>query len=189
MRPRMIMTLAFVFLLASSFIAISPSRADAFPTGAPLVYFPVSPCRILDTRVSIGTIPATHAIDVFVRGSNLLASDGAGRADCNVPTNAEVAVVNITVVNPSNVGYIRANATGFVLSPSGTYSRMSYRPGQNDSNEIAVGLCNTLLFPAPHQPCGGVNGRYNDFQVKNMGPGALDLVADVMGYYARLVTE
>jgi hypothetical protein len=163
------------------------SLASAYPTGAPLFSFPVEPCRVLDTRVNLGALPGGTAMDVHVRGSNLLASEGAARTDCGIPPEAEAVVLNVTVIQSTTGGYLKINSYGTVSGVNGPYSRLTFRPLENDSTEIQVGLCNTYLYPAPHQPCGFNGSTYDDIQILNMAPSgsSLHIVADVVGYLAR----
>lgn len=172
---------SFLIILFSACLSLL-----AHPTGAALYSFPVIPCRILDTRVSLGALQANTAMDVHVRGSALLSSEGAGISDCDVPPKAEAVMVNVTVVSPSSTGHLKINGYGEVAGPHGIYSRFNYRPFENDSNEMQIDLCNIFLFPAPHEPCGFDGFRYNDFQVLNVATaGSLHIVMDVVGYLAR----
>lgn len=161
--------------------------ATANPTGAGLLVYPVEPCRVLDTRAGKGVIAVNVAIDVFVRGSQLRASDGAQRTDCRVPAAAEAVIVNVTAVWPEGNGFLKINGTGWVYGPQGQYSRLTYRAGENDANEMTVSLCNSYFAPHPHAACPqDGNGRYLDFQVLNpVGGAPVHLVVDVVAYLAR----
>lgn len=175
-------TLSFFALLSLAFAV----AASANPTGAGLLVYPVEPCRILDTRVSIGPVDVNTAIDVFVRGSQLQASDGAQRSDCGVPPEAEAVVVNVTVVGPQGNGYLKINGTGRAYGPQGRYSRLTYRLGENDANEMTISLCNVYILPSEQEACpyDGM-GRYSDFQVLNAIGSPVWVVVDVVAYLAR----
>lgn len=169
-----------------------PTTTEAGHTGTPLLTFSVHPCRILDTRVDIGPLQGSHAMDVHVRGSSLLeqeegVSSGAQRADCHVPPEAEAVMVNVTVINPQSGGHLKINGYGAVNDPMGSYSRLNYRIGENDSNEIFVNLCNVFNFPGPHVPCGFDGERYQDFQILNGAPStsSTHIVIEVVGYFTR----
>lgn len=169
-------------------LAFFSSVVLANPTGAPLLTFPVEPCRVLDTRVSLGPLEASHTMDVFVRGDSLDPSHGANQTDCGIPFEAEAVVVNIVAVSATGVGALKVNGTGFVHGPQGNYSRINYRLGENDANELIVSLCNVFLYPTPQAPCGLSNGVSNDFQILNTSPtSSLHIVADVVGYLARVL--
>lgn len=163
-----------------------PVPATANPTGAPLFTYPVEPCRFMDTRVGPGPLlPDLYAMDGWVRGSKLQASNGATTTDCGVPPEAESVRMNITVLAPSgSSGHLRINGTGWLHQS--TFSRINYSSGQTIANEIEVSLCNTYFFPTPQTPCpyDGM-GRYLDFQMRNYGTGPVHIVGDVVGYLAR----
>ena len=170
---------------------ILPVAASAVPTGAPLFTYPLEPCRILDTRVSLGPLLGGWGMDVHVRGSNLLASEGAEALNCGVPPEAEAVMVNVTVLQPTSGGYLKVSGVGTVAGVygAGNYSRLTFRALENDANEMLVALCNYQLFPAPHLPCGyaTTNGRYSDFQIQSKAPdgSTVHIVVDVVGYLAR----
>jgi hypothetical protein len=187
-------SLLFVCLLLSAFVV------RAHPTGAPLAFFALEPCRVLDTRVSLdpekeplGPIGGQTASDlIFVRGSNLLPEHGAQRADCGVPASAEAVAVNFTVIGPLSGGHLRINGPGQEGAGGGVngpYSRLTYRLGQNDNEEMTVGLCNANAPGFPHVPCAwDADGHFADIQVFNAGPvgSSVHLVADIVGYYAAM---
>lgn len=160
----------------------------AAPTGSPLIVQPVEPCRVLDTRATLGALSANTAMSVYVRGSNLPSNQG-GQSDCAIPPAAEAVVINVVAIAPTTVGHLKINGTG---GSSGTYSRVNYTPAENIANEMTVGLCNVFLFPHEHEPCPGPvilgPGVYADLQIINMAPAgsSTHIVADVVGYLARM---
>lgn len=159
--------------------------ASANPTGAPLAFFPVEPCRILDTRVSLGQISPSSGLVVFVRGENLLEDDGATHADCGIPVEAEAVKVNVVAVTPNTAGTLRLNGWGFIHGPMGIYARLNYSAGDTVANEMTVSLCNASPYPFPHQPCVFDNeGHYGDFSLTTQS-GTLHVVIDAVGYFAR----
>lgn len=161
------------------------ASAFANPTGAPLQVFPVHPCRIFDTRVSLGPLPDGYAVDVFVRGDNLPASYGALQSDCGVPREAEAVIVNVTAINPSAAGYLKISGTGWVTSPAGAYARLTFNAGDLVSNEMTISLCNIYLYPADHAACFyDSNGHYADFQIVSAGA-SVHIAAEVVAYLKR----
>ena len=62
----------------------SEGFADLGDTGADLIYTPVAPCRIIDTRVSGagGPIPGNGTRDFVVVGATGFASQGGNPAGC-----------------------------------------------------------------------------------------------------------
>ncbi len=65
------------------------------PGSGGLSFYPLQPCRILDTRNPPGTPPFSSTIAVNVSGSA-----------CSVPSTAQAYVLNATVVPPGFLGYI-----------------------------------------------------------------------------------
>jgi len=67
---------------------------------ADLVYTPVTPCRIIDTRYAGGPIPAGTTRSFLVTGTNYSAQGGIATG-CGVPFGpTTAAVVNFVAVNP-----------------------------------------------------------------------------------------
>lgn len=76
-----------------------------------LVYVPVTPCRIIDTRVAGGVIAANTTRDFDVTSVTNYSSQGGDASNCNGVGSAgsfAAAVINFTVVTPSTGGYITA---------------------------------------------------------------------------------
>jgi len=75
-----------------------------------LVYVPVTPCRLLDTRLAGGTIPAGGTRGFNIASATDYTAQGGSNTDCNVGNIGAIgsAVINFTVVNPSIAGYITA---------------------------------------------------------------------------------
>jgi hypothetical protein len=163
---------------------------SATPTGSPLVYHPIDPCRALDTRAAIGPLAANTAMDVYVRGSVLPPNQG-GQSDCGIPPDAESVIVDVHVIGPTATGYLRINSTGSVNGPNGPYSRIVYNGLQFESGSSVVSLCGVFLAPHPYQPCAGPVGSpglYSDFQILNSAPAGTSthVAVDVTGYFVRM---
>jgi hypothetical protein len=60
-----------------------------------LSFYPVTPCRVLDSRLPAGAPPISTTIDVNVTAS-----------PCGIPATAQAFVFNATVVPPGPLGYI-----------------------------------------------------------------------------------
>ena len=77
-------------------------------TRAQLVYTPVVPCRVLDTRAAGGNLAPGIPRDFRVTGVDL-SSQGGDVAGCNVPQGRATAVlVNLVSVNATGAGNLRA---------------------------------------------------------------------------------
>ncbi len=153
------------------------------------VFVPITPCRVVDTRISTGTFAGK--IDANTQRSFYFYSNGAGwswaaqggaggMASTACPGTALVAdggtlgappsaaVASITVVNPTQPGnFIAWGGAGGV-------------PGSSALNWSQAGqvLASTTILPA-----GGRTGGALDFTIRYNGPsGSADVVVDVVGY-------
>ena len=90
----------------------------------PLDYYPLTPCRLVDTRPSSPLQPGVAA-NFTVAGT------------CGVPATAIMLVVNVTVVGPDNAGYVQVYGGG--LAPPIT-SSINFAHQQLRSNNGLVGL-------------------------------------------------
>lgn len=90
-------------VLATSGKALGDAAAD-------LVYVPVTPCRIIDTRVAGGVIPANSVRDFDVTTAVTYAAQGGDATDCGIGSAGDfaAAVINFTVVTPNVAGYMTA---------------------------------------------------------------------------------
>lgn len=79
-----------------------------------LVYVPVTPCRIIDTRLAGGTIPASGTRSFDVAAATDYTAQGGSATNCGVGNVGAIgsAVINFTVVNPGIPGYVTAFAFG-----------------------------------------------------------------------------
>lgn len=77
------------------FAALALSAAPVLADG-PFRFFPITPCRVFDTRqpAYAPAIPAQTTRNVTVQGV------------CGIPVNAKAVVLNATIVGPSTDGYV-----------------------------------------------------------------------------------
>jgi hypothetical protein len=123
---------------------------------APLAFFPVTPCRLVDTRNPSGslggpTLTAGQARSFPVRSSS-----------CNLPATAQAYSLNFTAVPRGPLGYLTTWPTGTTLplvstlnAPTGTVT------------------ANAAILPA------GTNGDISVYVTD-----ASDVIIDVNGYFA-----
>jgi len=127
-----------------------------FAAGRP--FYPLTPCRLLDTRDPAGPLggPALAA-----DGSRLFTMTGV----CGVPADARALSANVTVTETTAAG-------GLTLHPGDeatpTASTVSFGAGLTRAN-------NAMLLVA-----GDGSGSVN---VVNRSPGPLHLIVDVNGYF------
>ncbi|MFZ5638878.1 MAG: hypothetical protein ACOY82_20085 [Pseudomonadota bacterium] len=94
--------------------ALAPPEKTLGQAANDLVFVPVTPCRIIDTRVAGGVIAAntTRTFDVTQEASPITsyAAQGGDASNCGIGNVGAfaAAVVNFTVVTPNAAGYITA---------------------------------------------------------------------------------
>ena len=125
-------------------------------TPGALAFYPVTPCRLVDTRINLLTTGALTAGET--RTLPLLSSA------CNLPASAQAYSLNFTVVPPSGgvVAYITAFPAGSSLPSVATL---------NDLTGTIV--ANAAILPA------GTSGSIDVYSTNNT-----DLVVDLNGYFA-----
>lgn len=132
--------------------ASTPSASATIAT--PGAFNALAPCRMLDTRTGNG-------------GQGPVASNGVvalkvtGRG--GVPANASAVVMNVTVANPTHVGFITAYPAGVAVPDA---SNLNFVPGLVVANQVTVKV--------------GANGVVN---LKNSAGGTVHLIADMAGYF------
>lgn len=160
-------------LTALSLVVFSTgANAQLGSSNKDLVFTPVAPCRIMDTRNpgSLSGILAAGSTRVFLGGVlSSYAIQGGSATTCNVLEGIDLAAVqlNFTVVNPSTGGYITAFPADAAAPPLA--ATMNFNAGDIKGNNA-----NLKLNQTPGQ-----------FQFKVFTSSQTHLVADVVGYYAR----
>ena len=135
-----------------------------------LVYTPVVPCRVADTRPSqggTGPIGTNSSKDfkVWVASGGFTAQGGSA-TNCNIPANPVAVVVNLTAVSPAGAG-------NFIVYPTGTPTFTSVL---NYSGAVTA-LANGAIVPVCQPNC------TNQLTVATNGAGA-DVIVDIVGYFA-----
>jgi len=108
-----------------------------------LVYTPVVPCRIVDTRTSqggpgaIGSF-ATYDIKVWV-ASGGFSAQGGDASNCNIPANPAAVALNFAAVDPAGPGNLIAYPAGASLPNT---SVLNYQSGTSAlSNGAIIKAC------------------------------------------------
>jgi uncharacterized repeat protein (TIGR01451 family) len=127
---------------------------------AALAFFPIAPCRLVDTRNKAGSLGGPSMTAGQTRTFPVLS------APCNLPVAARAYSLNFAVVPPGILGYLTAWPTGQSQPLAATL---------NDLTGTIVG--NAAIVPA------GTNGDINVFATA-----ATDVVIDVNGYFAPMGT-
>jgi len=131
------------------------------PPGSPgaLYFYPVTPCRVADTRPMGGMSGAFGPPAMSAGGSR---SFPVPASSCGVPSTAQAYSLNITVVPPGPLTYLTAWPTGLPLPVVSTLNSF-----------LGKAVANAAIVPA------GSNGAISVY-VTN----PTDLIIDVNGYFA-----
>jgi hypothetical protein len=166
-------------------LALSPEAARAQEATEPeapgvasssdMVYTPIMPCRLFDTRLAGGPIAAGTQRNFLVTAANL-ASQGGSATGCGVPTSSTAAVVNFTVVTPDGPGNLRAFATATPQPAAPVAATMTFGivTGLDAlSNGSVVPLCDRATTSCP---------ATGELRVQMSAAGG-HVVGDVVGYF------
>lgn len=163
---------------------IQPSLVTAAALGSAtseLVFVPLTPCRIIDTRLGSGgkLMPGVER-HFQVAGVTEFPPQGGNTGGCGVPPggaepNAAAVAINFVAVTPSGSGNMRAWAYGSEVPLAAVITYDNLGPFSSLSNAIVVPINGTNLVPADLT----VRADFN----------ATHLVADVTGYFTRFPVE
>src|ERR1019366_8977789 len=121
-----------------------------------LAFYPVTPCRVADTRNPTGTFGGPALAPAVARTFPVPAST------CGIPASAQAYAFNMTVVPSGSLGFL-------TTWPAGTA-----RPGVSTLNALTgVVTSNAAIVPA------GVNGGITVYATDTT-----DLIIDISGYFA-----
>ena len=161
---------AAITKLASLGAGATTSQVSVKTLGAlsnDLVYTPVAPCRILDTRnVAAGAIAANSTRNFVAFGVSSFSSQGGSATNCGVnPLNATAVAINLTAVVPAGAGYATAYPFG------------SPQPLAASVNYVAGAVVNNALIVQTPNPISSF-----DFTLYTLA--SSHYVADIVGYFA-----
>lgn len=140
-------------------------------TQADLVYTPVTPCRIIDTRNAGGVLAAGTTRSFYVAAGNY-SSQGGVAASCGIPFGpATAAVINFVAVSPAGAGDFRVTPYGTAI-PGASFLNYAAVSGLNIANGLAVATCNPATTTCTR-----------DITIQADVSGA-HIVADVQGYFS-----
>jgi hypothetical protein len=161
--------LSLPLIIGAAILAIG-----AAPTQTNLVYNPVTPCRVADTRFAIGPIAANTTRNFQVTGNNLSAQGGSSTG-CGIPTGATSVVLNFVAVDPAGSGDLRETAYGTAMPNAAVLTY--WKDGvlnANMSNGLPVPICDIAAPPS--------GGCTFDF-VLQADAATTHVVIDVTGYF------
>jgi hypothetical protein len=145
-----------------------------------LLFVPLPPCRLFDTRlISGGLLAPGQRRDFLVAGTNAFLAQGGNGGGCGVPDGttepvAAAAVVNFIAVSPQGPGHIIAWQYG-QTEPFASIINFANIAGLNIANGIVI-------------PIDGTTSQPFDLSVR-AGVSATHLVGDVTGYFTRFPVE
>lgn len=146
-------------------------------TGADLVYTPLTPCRIIDTRLAGGTIAAGATRSFRVVGTTGFTAQGGNAAGCGVPSGATAAVINFVAVGATAAGDLRVTPFGSAMPNASILNWAGGVAGLNLANGLVVTLCNPATTTCTTA----------DITVQ-VDASPIDVVADVQGYFRSAPT-
>ncbi|MFZ5636552.1 MAG: hypothetical protein ACOY82_08180 [Pseudomonadota bacterium] len=134
--------------------------------GQDLVFTPITPCRIVDTRFAGGQIAAGQTRSFNAAGQSSYAGQGGNAGNCGMQTEVPTAVaLNVTAVVPAGAGY----ATVFPYNTT--------RPDTASVNYATGAIVNNaIIAKVPNPPASF------DFSIYTFA--ASDYVVDIVGYFA-----
>jgi hypothetical protein len=145
-------------------------------SSADLVYTPVAPCRVFDTRsAAAGMLTPDAPQDFLVAGTTGFAAQGGNPSGCAVPLGPATAVVlNLAVVNPAGPGHIRAWAVADPTPPAPFASVLNF------GNVAGLqALANAVVLPICDRAGGACAA---DLRLETFASSA-HVVGDVLGYF------
>ncbi len=135
-----------------------------YEAGSTLVYVPITPCRIVDTRAGGGRLAANSTREFYVGGDTGFAGQGGKSGGCGIPAAAAAVTVSLTSTQPSGAGRVVAYPAA-VSAPVSTM--LSYGATGNATSTPTVAL---------------TPGTARQMEVKN-SVASVHLVIDVLGFY------
>src|SRR5262245_22103293 len=150
-----------VTLVAAVLALLTVSAAQA---AGPFQFFSVTPCRLVDTRNAPGItggpaltagIPRNFPIDV-------------APAACGVPNTAKAATLNVTIVSPTQDGFLTIWPFNTALPTVSTINASAGEPA----------LANGAIVPLTTDPSFNVSVVYG-----TAAAGTAHVILDVTGYF------
>ncbi len=128
-----------------------------------LVYTPVSPCRLFDTRVSQGGQGTPTLEKTRSYGAIEPVTDQGGPGKCTAGSGAAVALIQIGTLTPSGSGILQGGPQGAASFPN---ALVLYQPGDQYGTAVAM----------PLNPANGQFDLVEQFATA-------DLYGDLLGYF------
>lgn len=124
-------------------------------------FYTLTPCRVIDTRNPTGPLGGPALVAGATRTFTVT---GTGPGECQIPSTAKAISVNLTVTQPTSLGYL-------ALFPGGTAaplaSTINFRAGQTRANNAIVPISATGTLSV----------------LDGQGSGTTHFILDVNGYF------
>ena len=145
-------------------------------TAADLVYSPLTPCRLIDTRLAGGALAGGTTRSFLITGTAGFDTQGGHAGGCGVPDGATAVMLNFVAVNPAGPGDLRAFPYG---QPVPTASVVNYAAvtGLNIANGVMVSLCDPNATACPFH------------LTVQADVSATQIVADVLGFMKAVAPQ
>ena len=146
-------------LVAGAAMLLAVSAASA---SGPYQFFPVTPCRIVDTRRPTGPTGGPSLVSLGTRSFPIVGGT------CGVPATAKAVTVNVTIANPTNPGYLIVYPYNITQPLVSTINW--------DAGEYA--LANGAIVPLTTDPTFNLS-----IFAELYGGGTVNAILDVTGYF------
>lgn len=165
---------SFAVSLSASVLAAPPQKSalNLGDATADLLYTPLAPCRIIDTRLTpAGMIAAGTSRDFMVAGTTGFDTQGGTAGGCGVPHGAMAVAVNFVAVSPQGVGNLKGSAFPNPIPATGSIvNYQALTPALNIANAVPFPICGLDTCSADITLFANVSATH--------------VVADVVGYYS-----
>ena len=141
-----------------------PHTLAGAPASTAATFHPITPCRILDTRIMGGPLAPDAVRTYSVTGTSGFMPQGGKNGGCGIPTGASAIAASLTAPTPAHLGAIRAWPNG-QAEPTATV--LAYSAGITASTGATLAISAT----GPRE-----------LRIKNYR-GPTNLFVDVTGYY------
>ena len=145
---------------------------SAGPNDEDLVFTPVKPCRIYDSRKtcsSCGVFNPGNSREFYVYGTSVIANQGGNPSGCSSPQGEPAAVhLNVTAVPQSGIGW-------FTVFPANVAAPLASLVNYDGAVQNIANAATIKCY---------FNAGAREIEVRNGGQNGIShLVIDVMGYY------
>ena len=159
-------------------LKLEPAPLNVGDSSADLSFTPLTPCRIIDTRLAGGAIAAGSTRNFVVAGTTGFTAQGGNATGCGVPVGATSVLINFTAVNPQGLGNLKGSAYPSAIPATGSIvNYQALTPALNIANGLAFPICDPSVATCTF-----------DMTLLANASGT-DVVADVLGYFSRFKKE